>query len=167
MLLVFTKCSKTLYLLFLTMLKGNTMNKPFKRLESPDHFPLIDFNLPAKLLQSHHALCNPMDRSPSGSPVHHGILQAWILGLVAISFSRGSSQPRDQTPISYVSYNAWQVLYHWYHLGSPLIVQTEKYSCSLPIYLKPGAGAVIIFILFTALWKSGCSLHYTHFSFDN
>ena len=42
--LLFTKCSKSLYLLFLTILKGNTMNKPFKRLESPDHFPLIDFN---------------------------------------------------------------------------------------------------------------------------
>lgn len=76
MLLVFTKCSKTLYLLFLTILKGNTMNKPFKRLESPDHFPLIDFDLPAKLLQSRHALRNPMDHSPTGSPVHHGILQA-------------------------------------------------------------------------------------------
>ena len=41
-------------------------------------------------------LCNPMDCSWSGSSVH-GILQARILEWVAISFSRGSCQPRDQT----------------------------------------------------------------------
>ena len=34
--------------------------------------------------------------SPPGSSVH-GISQARILEWVAISFSRGSSQPRDQT----------------------------------------------------------------------
>ena len=38
-------------------------------------------------------LCNPMDCSPPGSSVH-GIIQARILKWVAISFSRGSSQPR-------------------------------------------------------------------------
>ena len=37
--------------------------------------------------------CNPVDCSPPGSSVH-GILQARILKWVAISFSRGSSQPR-------------------------------------------------------------------------
>ena len=41
-------------------------------------------------------LCDPMDCSPSGSSVH-GILQARILEWVVISFSRGSSQPRDWT----------------------------------------------------------------------
>ena len=43
-----------------------------------------------------------MDHSPPGSCVH-GILQARILEWVAISFSRGSSQPKDQTHVSYVS----------------------------------------------------------------
>ena len=38
-------------------------------------------------------LCNPMDCGPPGSSVY-GILQARILEWVAISFSRGSSQPR-------------------------------------------------------------------------
>ena len=38
----------------------------------------------------------PMDCSPPGSSVH-GILQARILECVAISFSSGSSQPRDRT----------------------------------------------------------------------
>ena len=41
----------------------------------------------------------PVDYSPPGSSVH-GILQARILEWVAISFSRGSSQPRDRTKVS-------------------------------------------------------------------
>ena len=48
-----------------------------------------------------------MDCSPPGSSVH-GILQARILEWVAMPFSRGSSQPRDQTHISFV-YLHWQV----------------------------------------------------------
>ena len=45
------------------------------------------------------ALCDPMDCSTPGSAVC-GVSQARILDWVAISFSRGSSQPRDQTLIS-------------------------------------------------------------------
>ena len=48
----------------------------------------------AKSLQSCPTLCHPLDCSPPGSSVH-GILQARILELVAISFPRGSSQPRS------------------------------------------------------------------------
>ena len=44
-------------------------------------------------------LCNPMHRSPPGSSAH-GIFQARILEWVAISYSRGSSRPRDRTCIS-------------------------------------------------------------------
>ena len=39
-------------------------------------------------------LCNPINCSPPGFSVHE-ILQARILEWVAISFSRGSSQPRN------------------------------------------------------------------------
>ena len=52
--------------------------------------------------QSCPTLCNPRDYSPPGSSVH-GILQAGILEWVAISPFRGSSGPRDQTQISWVS----------------------------------------------------------------
>ena len=45
--------------------------------------------------------CDPMDCSPPGSSIH-GILQARTLEWVAISFSRGSSQPRDRTQVSRV-----------------------------------------------------------------
>ena len=46
-------------------------------------------------------LCNSMYYSLPGSSAH-GIFQARILEWVAIPFSRGSSQPRDQTCISCV-----------------------------------------------------------------
>ena len=44
----------------------------------------------------------PVDCSPPSSSVH-GILQARILEWVAISFSRGSSRPRDQTQVSHIA----------------------------------------------------------------
>ena len=47
-------------------------------------------------------LCDPVDCSPPGSSVH-GILQARILEWVAISFSRGSSRPRDRTQVSHIA----------------------------------------------------------------
>ena len=49
--------------------------------------------------QSCRTLCNPMDCSPPGYSVH-GIFQAGMLEWVAISFSRGSSPPRDRTWVS-------------------------------------------------------------------
>ena len=45
------------------------------------------------------ALCDPMDCSLPGSSVY-GISQAIILDWVAISFSRGSSPPRDRARMS-------------------------------------------------------------------
>ena len=51
--------------------------------------------------QSCPALCNPIDCSLPGFSVH-GILQARILEWVTISFSRGSSQPRDRTRVSHI-----------------------------------------------------------------
>ena len=44
-----------------------------------------------KVVQSCSALCDPMDYTV------HGILQVRILEWVALPFSSGSSQPRDQT----------------------------------------------------------------------
>ena len=51
--------------------------------------------------------------SPPGSSVH-GILQARILEWVAISFSRGSSQPRDQTQVTTLQ----KTIYQLSHQGS-------------------------------------------------
>ena len=61
---------------------------------------IADFLLVLVLVaQSCPTLCDPMDCSPPGSSVHE-IFQARILEWVAISFSRGSSQPRDWTRVS-------------------------------------------------------------------
>ena len=56
----------------------------------------------SEVAQSCPTLCDPVDCSPPGSSVH-GILQARILEWVAISFSRGSSWPRDQTWVSHIA----------------------------------------------------------------
>ena len=66
----------------------------------------------AKSLQSCLTLCNPMDCNPPASSVH-GIFQARIPEWVVMPSSRGSSQPRDLTHISYVSCSGRQVLYHY------------------------------------------------------
>ena len=62
--------------------------------------------------QLYPALCNPMDCSPPGCSVD-GIFQARILEWVAISSSRGSSQPRDRIRVSCISCIGRQILYHW------------------------------------------------------
>ena len=63
----------------------------------------------SEVAQSCPTLCDPVDCSLPGSSVH-GILQARILEWVAISFSRGSSWPRDQTQVSCIGgrcFNLW------------------------------------------------------------
>ena len=56
----------------------------------------------SEVAQSCPTLCDPMDSSLPGSAVH-GIFQARILEWTAISFSRGSSQPRDRTRVSCIA----------------------------------------------------------------
>ena len=53
----------------------------------------------------------PWTVAPPGYSVH-GVFQARILEWVAVSSSRESSQPRDQTCISYISCIGRQILYH-------------------------------------------------------
>ena len=50
-----------------------------------------------KVIQLCPTLCNPMDYTV------HGILQARILGVGSLSFSRGSSPPRDRTQVSSIA----------------------------------------------------------------
>ena len=50
-----------------------------------------------KVAQACPTLCDPMDYTV------HGILQARILGWIAFPFSKGSSQPRDQTQVSCIA----------------------------------------------------------------
>ena len=72
----------------------------------------------AKLLQLCPTFCDLMDCSPPSFSVH-GILQARILEWVVMPFSRGSSQPRDQTCVFHVS-----GIWGW--VGTSLVAQTVK-----------------------------------------
>ena len=92
--------------------------------------------------QSCLTLCNPMDCSPPGSSVH-GILQARILEWVAMSFSRGSSWPRDQTQVSCTAGRFFISEPPGKPMGDSQILQTDK------------RGAVWSRLL--ALWESDTS----------
>ena len=101
----------------------------------------------AKWLQSYPILCKPMHCNLPGSSVH-GILQARILEWVAMPSCRGSSQLRDQTRVSYVSFIGRQVLanpptraicplpgHHPPLLPTP---QTDSLNSSFPRYIQLG-----------------------------
>ena len=75
-------------------------------------------------------LCNPMDCSPPGSSVH-GTLQVRVLEWVAISFSRGSCQPRDRTWVPCIAgrfFTVWvtRKLVHTLGNMSAYVYQSEK-----------------------------------------
>ena len=86
--------------------------------------------LHVNLFQSRLTLCNPMDCSPPGSSVH-GILQARILAWVVMPSFRGSSWPRDQSSISYVSCIGRKIA----PPGKPLelILSSQIYDWELPM----------------------------------
>ena len=65
-----------------------------------------------------------MDCSLPGSSVHE-IFQARILEWVAISYSRGSSWPRDQTHISCISCISRRILYHCTMWEAPFFVSED------------------------------------------
>ena len=56
----------------------------------------MSLKVKVKVTQSCLTLCDPMD-------LVHGMLQARRLEWVAFPFSRGSSQPRDQTQVSHIA----------------------------------------------------------------
>ena len=79
-----------------------------------------------------------MDCSWLGCSVH-GILQARILEWVAMSSSRGSSQPRDWTCISWVSYISRRVLYHCIPRKLSYNVTIQRLYCKMIPTLSVGS----------------------------
>ena len=65
----------------------------------------------AKVLQSCPTLCDPIEQILPGSSVR-GILQLKIQQSVSLPSSKGSSQRRDQTHITYISCIGRRILYH-------------------------------------------------------
>ena len=80
--------------------------------------------------QSCLTLCNPMGYSPPGASIH-GVFQARILEWVAIPFSRGSSQSRDQTHVSSIFCIGKHSL-PLSHPGSSKYLSVFPYSTSIP-----------------------------------
>ena len=81
--------------------------------------------------QSCPTFCDLMDCSPPGSSVH-GILQAKILEWVAISFSRGPSQPRNWTCISCIASESFTAE----PPGKSLESQTGFQKTGFPVYFS-------------------------------
>ena len=81
---------------------AQTCTQRCTRLNTPTHTPVHARSVVPN--------CDTGDCTPPGSSTH-GILQPRILERAALSSSRGSSQPRDQTGIPYVSCTGRGVLY--------------------------------------------------------
>ena len=77
--------------------------------------------------------CDPKGCSPPGSSMH-GIPQARILEWVAIPFSRGSSWPRGQTQVSYITgrfFTVWVIRKAGSLKPGPFLFSKSLSSCSL------------------------------------
>ena len=72
-------------------------------------------------------LCDPMDHSLPSFSVH-GVFQARILEWVAISFSRGSSPPRDRTQVSSIAGRCFTL---WATREAPNTVKWLFYTLNL------------------------------------
>ena len=82
----------------------------------------------ALVAQSYLTLCDPMDCSLPGSSIR-GIFQARILEWIDISFSRGSSWPRDQTQVSHIAGKHFTI---WASRGAVImnwIFHLDQYTC--------------------------------------
>ena len=102
----------------------------------------VDFSSRARMhAQSYPTPCDPMDCSPPGSSVH-GIFQARVPKWVAMSYTRGSSQPRDRTHVSCISCISRWVLYHWatqeaqdWHVHITVLKMDNKQGPGIPDHL--------------------------------
>ena len=102
-----------------------------------------------KLLSRVRTLCDPMDCSLPGSSVH-GIFQARVLEWVAISFSRGPSQPKDRTWISCIADRCFTIWSPYIYIHSH--IYTHTYVCMYVCINEP-------------LHHTPTTLHQLHFQF--
>ena len=85
-------------------------NKNFLKNWCSHKITILNISVTVYGAQSCPTLATPMDYSPPG-PFVRGIIQARILEWVAISFSKRSSWPRDQTHITFTSCIDRRILY--------------------------------------------------------
>ena len=93
----------------------------------------------SEIAQSCPILCDPMNCSLPCSSIY-GIFQAKVLKWVAISFSKGSSQPRDQTPVSRVvgrRFTVWATREAWYSIEwERLVISSRKLEISKEHFMQ-------------------------------
>ena len=82
-----------------------------------------------EVAQSYLTICDPMDCSLPGSSIP-GISQARVLEWVAISFSRWSSQSRDQTQVSRTAGRRFTV---WTTREAPLFIWSYPYNLNMEL----------------------------------
>ena len=120
----------------LTLIYSKSMGPMQPNTQTPstegNHYPKSCTHSPGSFLYSEVAqscptLCNPMDCSLPGSLIR-GIFQARVLEWVAISLSRGSSQPRDRTQVSSI---VGRCFYRLSFQGSPCI----EFMCIAKFFL--------------------------------
>ena len=104
--------------------------------ENLQHLPKVK----GIVAQSCPTLCDPMDCSLPGSSVH-GFPQARILEWVAIPFSKGSSQPRDQISVSCI---AGRILIIWATREAPQ--SSTKWIIPLPAAQSWPSGAMCLLV---------------------
>ena len=102
----------------------------------------------AQLLQSCPILCDPVDYSPPGSSVH-GVSQARILEWVAISFSRGFSEPRDWTRVSCI---AGRFLYCLSHQGVATRLKSGAPESS--VMMEPFCTLSVVVVTWSHTWQN-------------
>ena len=128
------------YNCMLSIIKENIQTKLFflQYQELVKNLPR-DYMCCAPSLQSCLTLCNPMDSSPSGSPVH-GILQARILEWVSISFFRGIF-PTQRLKLCLLFVLYWQVGFFLFVLffnhQSYLKVKERKLFSRVQLFATP------------------------------
>ena len=114
----------------------------------------------AKSLQSCLTLFDPMDCSPQGFSVH-GILQARILEWVVISFSRGSSWPRDGTQASWVSWIAGR-FFTAEPLGKSLLCWETKGEDVVALDLLLPLSRLLFWTSWTGPWRGASDNWWFH-----
>ena len=110
----------------------------------------------SEVAQSCPTLCDSMDCSLPGSSIH-GIFQARILEWIAISFSRGTSWPRNWTQVSCIVGRCFTV---WATVVGMLNAQMLCFFIGSWSY-HPGAGGAQerACILWTTAWSCKGSYH--------
>ena len=101
-------------------------------------------NMKVKVTQSCPTHCDTMYCSLTGSSVHR-ILQARILEWVAVPFSRGSSQPRDQTQVSHIAGKFFTI---WATREAPEEHSFLFYKHMVFLWPRPGSQGVSLFFFF-------------------